>query len=1145
MTFLNTIYSKYNRERALEFQIETIILNDSNGNKIVKKRPLSSKASMHIKNIYTNYFILKDTFKENELKVVPVELVADGVEFPFVEGKSVDSVLVDILLNKGKDSFLEEISKYYSYMKNLSESEKNTGKFISDEAFFEIFGERLILDNSIWFNTSNIDMTFDNLIINEDGDHVLIDYEWVFNIKVPLSFIMYRSISNFYIKHNEYIQNIIEKNIVFNHIGIDNEIRELFKKMESNFQQYVSGELFKYRIPSEYIQENISLDTIKSELIRYKESCNEIENEKKQLLEELNEVKLNLNKCNENISGLTIQNNEMVLKLKSLTDLLEEKEAHITNLDEELNDLEFYIKKLKSEKETNLSEKEKIISETQNELNLIKESHGYKFLLKYYKLRDNLLPTNTNRRQFSKLLVKLLNNPSVFMKQMNSSNVKKGLYYLRKGNTKSLMARVNNTLDSNKTIDHIVDLSSQSENYFLKVMKNEHTNLSSRNEYTDTIDVIVPIYNAIDFLKKCMNSVFINTDMYYNLFLLNDCSPDPKIYEYLEELKQVEKPVNLKHLHVIHNENNLGFVSNVNKGISLSKNHVVILNTDTEVPNKWLSRLMRPIFENEFVSSVTPFSNSATICSFPKFCEDNEIPKNLDVNSLDELFLNYGSDELITLPTGVGFCMALNSEALDRIGAFDAEAFGKGYGEENDWCMRAHQAGYKNVLVQNLFVYHKHGVSFSQTTDKKRDKRIEENLRKVEEKHPEYIPWVHRFIKEDPIKPVRDLLTTAAIAKSKSNKQGYLFINHSLGGGTQLYQDYLINRIKNEVRVYTLTLKNNMIIIEDQAGEEIKYYTLQEDELTQSVINNIVELLNIHLIYINQLVTFSPYKMMELIQGTNLKYICFLHDYYWVCPSYCLINSKEKYCFANTDITQCKKCIGERLVTEPWINMKRSDIDIEEWRESFSSFLKGAYKVISPSGATKEIINAYYPDVEIEVIEHELITEVHNTFKEENLKNGDLIIAFIGSIGEQKGSNIIYELKVFIKNEGLPIKIKVIGVTNIHQSPFKSEDGILEILGKYNKDDISEILEETKTGIVVIPALWPETYSYTTTEAIMSGYPVITFNIGAPAERVIRDDVGWVTNDMTSKSIIELLKGLNDNRDLILKKAKNIKKIFG
>lgn len=76
---------------------------------------------------------------------------------------------------------------------------------------------------------------------------------------------------------------------------------------------------------------------------------------------------------------------------------------------------------------------------------------------------------------------------------------------------------------------------------------------------------------------------------------------------------------------LIENEQNLGFVKSVNRGLVRSRGHVVLVNTDVELPKNWLERLITPILKNPRVASATPFTNSGTICSFPRFCENNRL----------------------------------------------------------------------------------------------------------------------------------------------------------------------------------------------------------------------------------------------------------------------------------------------------------------------------------------------------------------------------------------------------------------------------------------------------------------------------------------------------------------------------------------
>jgi len=192
------------------------------------------------------------------------------------------------------------------------------------------------------------------------------------------------------------------------------------------------------------------------------------------------------------------------------------------------------------------------------------------------------------------------------------------------------------------------------------------------------------------------------------------------------------------------NEENKGFVKTINIASTYVQNHFVILNTDVEVPEGWLQRLMKPVIDNKKIASTTPFTNAGTIFSFPELNVDNKIFADLDVDKVDSVFKLIDADSLsIDVPTGVGFCMGINLDAWKKIGSFDENTFGRGYGEENDWCLRAKSAGYRNVMVSNLFVYHKHGGSF---LPEEKQKLIQDNLQKIFNHYPHYPVSVDSYI---------------------------------------------------------------------------------------------------------------------------------------------------------------------------------------------------------------------------------------------------------------------------------------------------------------------------------------------------------------------------------------------------------------
>jgi len=134
------------------------------------------------------------------------------------------------------------------------------------------------------------------------------------------------------------------------------------------------------------------------------------------------------------------------------------------------------------------------------------------------------------------------------------------------------------------------------------------------------IDVIIPVYNGYEFLDPLFDSIERNTTTPYRLIVVNDSSPDERVKPLL--LKRLESHPNS--IFVDH-ETNLGFVKSVNEAYSYTKDHFLILNTDTEVPPYWIERLMHPILNMDRVATTTPFTNSGQIASFPNFIADNDI----------------------------------------------------------------------------------------------------------------------------------------------------------------------------------------------------------------------------------------------------------------------------------------------------------------------------------------------------------------------------------------------------------------------------------------------------------------------------------------------------------------------------------------
>ena len=262
----------------------------------------------------------------------------------------------------------------------------------------------------------------------------------------------------------------------------------------------------------------------------------------------------------------------------------------------------------------------------------------------------------------------------------------------------------------------------------------------------NTIDVIIPIYNAFEDVARCIDSVRRHSPTDCRIVLIDDCSPDERIAALFAAL-EVEADTRIV---LLKNTSNMGFVGTVNRGMSLSRHDVVLLNSDTIVTAHWLEKLQRCANSDRLIGTITPFSNNAEICSFPVFCQNNSLD-GVDIDALNRAIEEAAIPAYPDIPTAVGFCMYIRRQLLDTIGLFDAETFGLGYGEENDFCMRAMNAGYRNVLCDDTFIAHVGSRSFDAQTEALKAR----NSQLLFAKHPAYLAVVQKFISEDPIAPLR------------------------------------------------------------------------------------------------------------------------------------------------------------------------------------------------------------------------------------------------------------------------------------------------------------------------------------------------------------------------------------------------------
>ncbi len=327
-----------------------------------------------------------------------------------------------------------------------------------------------------------------------------------------------------------------------------------------------------------------------------------------------------------------------------------------------------------------------------------------------------------------------------------------------------------------------------------------------------SIDVIVPVYGGFAQTRRCLESVArALNELAYELVVVDDAGPEPEVGELLDELAAAGR------ITLLRNPSNLGFVASCNRGMALHpQRDVVLLNSDTEVADHWLDRLHRCASQAEAVATVTPFSNNATICSYPDLDRNNDLPAGLGLAQLDGLFAAQNSGRSLEIPTAVGFCMYIRRPALVAVGGFNEELFGLGYGEENDFCMRARAAGWRHLLCADTFVYHAGGISFGER-QAELSAQAQATLRRL---HPTYAESVEQFIEADPAAPLRQAVDRARARLG--GEQAELVYQEQLArlttlGGRYRHSQGELARVEAELaQVYTALEEARSLFAESQ-----------------------------------------------------------------------------------------------------------------------------------------------------------------------------------------------------------------------------------------------------------------------------------------------------------------------------------------
>ncbi len=608
------------------------------------------------------------------------------------------------------------------------------------------------------------------------------------------------------------------------------------------------------------------------------------------------------------------------------------------------------------------------------------------------------------------------------------------------------------------------------------------------------IGVVIPVYGRLDALTVCLDSVFKTVPPETRIVVVDDASPDPDLIRMLDDLARAERIVLIRH------DRNLGFPHSANDGIRACVGHdVVLLNSDTIVPPGWLQRLCDAARAAPDIGTVTPFSNNASLLSVPYPAGENPVPDQDEAARLDRLASKANGTITVDLPVGVGFCLYIRGDCLDAVGLLRADLFAQGYGEENDFCLRARHLGWRHVALPGLYVAHDSGLSFGAIGRHLRAR----NDALLNRLHPGYAAAIARYGAADPLFTARRRLDRARwIADRRRGGRSAVLVTHADGGGVE-------QRVKASASAHEQAGRRAIVLRPDimpsgqdaiAVGDGVRggYPNLRfamPDELGDLVTllrQDRPERLEAH-----HFLGIHP-AIYALVSRLGIPYDVHVHDFAWFCQRVSLVGAYDRYC-GEPDVRGCEACVADtgRLTKET--------IGVQAMLDRSAGFLRSADRVVAPTMDAATRMHRHFPTVRPVVEPHEDDAAIAAP-PASRARDGRCVVCVVGSIGIHKGYNVLLACARDAADRDLPLDFILVG-TSIDDERLM-DTGRIFVTGRYEADEAVSVIRRQNASLALLPSIWPETWCLGLSEIWRAGLRVAAFDMGAPAERIRKTEWG-------------------------------------
>jgi GT2 family glycosyltransferase len=603
--------------------------------------------------------------------------------------------------------------------------------------------------------------------------------------------------------------------------------------------------------------------------------------------------------------------------------------------------------------------------------------------------------------------------------------------------------------------------------------------------------IVIPVHDGGEVVLNCLQSVQASLPAGARILVVDDGSSDPGLATALNEMVRQRTIGLLRHPRV------KGFPAAANAGIRVARGRdVVLLNSDTLVPPGWLERLRAAAYASRDIGTVTPLSNDASILSYPGPAGSNPRPDYAAMVRLDRCAERANGGAIVDIPVGVGFCLYLRRDCLNVVGSFRADRFAQGYGEENDFCLRARRLGWRNVALTGLFVGHLGGTSFGGDAVHLRAR----NSRVLEQLHPGYQALIENYRACDPLaQPRRRIDLCRWRERRRRWEQAAILISHDDGGGVE---QRLVRAIRShgEAGRRPIVLRpaetgdgEAAIVVRDGAADDLP-------NLVYAVPRELPALLRLlraarpEIIEAHHLADYPP-AIYDLVAQLGVPYDVHVHDYAWFCPRVSLLGAHDRYC-GEPDLPDCEICVADNG------HFLKEDISVAALRRRSAAFLSAARRVVVPSDDTAVRMQRHFTGQATITVPHEDDASNAPVAAPRSTGRDRASVCVVGAIGVHKGYDILLACARDAVRRDLNLEFIVVGHT-IDDTRMLAT-GRVFVTGRFEPEEAVSLIAAQNAQLGFVASICPETWCLSLGDIWRAGLPAAAFDIGAPAERIRR-----------------------------------------